>query len=67
MRSKLPGLRRTHFAVSERANGQACNTRGIHNFVAKLKEARHGSTNVEKGLEAGLREFCTRKVNTATI
>ncbi|KAG2970799.1 hypothetical protein PC129_g21509 [Phytophthora cactorum] len=34
---------------------------------AKLKEARCGSTSVEKRLEAGLRGFCTRKGNTATI
>jgi hypothetical protein len=36
-------------------------------MVANLKAARRGSTTVESRLEAGLRDFCTRKGNTATI
>ncbi|KAG3136734.1 hypothetical protein PI126_g17681 [Phytophthora idaei] len=39
----------------------------VRNLVAKPKEAWRGSTSVEKRLKAGLREFFTRKVNTATI
>lgn len=39
----------------------------MHNIVAKLKEARRGATTVEARLESGLRDFCSRKGNTATI
>ncbi|KAG6947819.1 hypothetical protein JG688_00015379 [Phytophthora aleatoria] len=35
--------------------------REARNLVAKLKEARLGSTTVESRLEAGVRGFCSRK------
>ncbi|KAG3172381.1 hypothetical protein PC128_g18522 [Phytophthora cactorum] len=41
--------------------------RNVRNLVAKLKEARRGSTTVESRLEAGLRRFYSRKGFTATI
>eukprot|EP00644_Phytophthora_capsici_P019392 jgi/Phyca11/133192/e_gw1.356.2.1 len=47
--------------------GKNVTLRDVHNMVAGLKEARRGSTTVESRLDAGLREFCSRKGNTATI
>ncbi|ETK86668.1 hypothetical protein F441_08878 [Phytophthora nicotianae CJ01A1] len=53
--------------VLRRRSGKNVTLRDVHNIVQKLKERRRGSTTIQARLEANLRDFCSRKGNTATI
>ncbi|KAG3107816.1 hypothetical protein PI124_g12862 [Phytophthora idaei] len=67
MRSKLPGLRRTHFAVSEGANGQACNTQGRSQLRRKAEGSAARIYKCREKAGSWPSRILHSEVNTATI